>query len=233
MRVRRYPVNGVCKCRKIVRFCLRFNELAGVYRTRIPKAVPPMFPQFLWAGEAQAVHLTFDDGPHPEWTPFVLDQLGEKGQKATFFCVGENIERHPGLFDRIRNEGHAWGNHTMRHESGWSTPHYTYLRSFMECETLTSSGLFRPPYGRITHRQAKAISARGQVVMWNLLTGDFDRRRSGESCLHATLRNLMPGAIAVMHDSDKAGPRLHVLLPGILRHLESVNWRSEALAMRC
>ncbi len=208
-----------------------FGELAYVYRTRIPIAVPPMFPQFLWGGEAEAVHLTFDDGPHPEWTPFVLDQLGERGQKATFFCVGDNIQRHPALFDRIRKEGHAWGNHTMRHESGWNTSHFTYLRSYLECEGLTSSGLFRPPYGRITQRQARAISAQGKVVMWNLLTGDFDRRRSGESCLNSTLRNLKPGSIAVMHDSEKAGPRLRVLLPGILRHLDASHLKSEALDM--
>jgi len=178
------------------------------------------------------VHLTFDDGPHPDWTPFVLDELGKRGQKGTFFCVGENIERFPEVFDRIRNEGHAWGNHTMHHESGWSTSHMSYLRSYLECEELTQSGLFRPPYGRITAAQATAIGARSQVVMWTVLTGDFDRRRNPAHCLAATLRAMRPGAIVVMHDSEKAAPRLTGLLPGVLDFLEARGWRSGPLSMR-
>ena len=97
------------------------SELRPVYSTRIPRAVPPLFPEFLWRGSGPGVHLTFDDGPHPVWTPFVLDQLAHHGQKATFFCVGDNIRRYPEVFDRVRREGHSWGNHTMRHESGWTT----------------------------------------------------------------------------------------------------------------
>lgn len=203
-----------------------------MYRTLIPSAVPALFPKFLWAGSGSAVHLTFDDGPHPEWTPFVLDELGKHGQKGTFFCVGENIQRHPKIFQRIRQEGHSWGNHTMGHESGWNTPDFTYFRSFLECEAWTGTGLFRPPYGRITRSQAQAIGRHSQVVMWNLLTGDFDRRRSGESCLSATLHALTPGTIAVMHDSDKAGPRLKILLPGVLHHLKLIGVESAAIGMK-
>ena len=205
-------------------------ELASVYSTRVPKAVPSLFPEFTWQGNGQAVHLTFDDGPHP-WTPFVLDELGRRGQKGTFFCVGENILRHPEVFDRIRKEGHAWGNHTMRHESGWATPLWAYLRSYLECETITKSGLFRPPYGRITTGQARAIGARSEVVMWTVLTGDFDTRRRPELCLESTNRALKPGAIAVMHDSEKASPRLQSVLPGVLDFLETKGWKSEAIPM--
>lgn len=206
-------------------------ELASVYSTRVPKAVPTLFPEFTWQGNQQAVHLTFDDGPHPEWTPFVLDELGRRGHKGTFFCVGDNILRHPEVFDRIRDEGHAWGNHTMRHESGWATPHWAYLRSYLECEAITGSGLFRPPYGRITKGQARAIGARSEVVMWTVLTGDFDVRRQPETCLEATKLAMKPGAIAVMHDSEKAAPRLRTVLPGVLDFIESRGWHSEALPM--
>ena len=210
-----------------------YAELTGVYSTRVPKAVPTLFPEFIWQGNGQAVHLTFDDGPHPEWTPFVLDELGRRGHKGTFFCVGNNILRYPDVFDRIRDEGHAWGNHTMRHESGWATPDWAYLRSYLECEAITGSGLFRPPYGRITKGQARAIGSRSKVVMWTVLTGDFDGRRQPETCLEATIRAIKPGAIAVMHDSEKAAPRLRTVLPGVLDFLESKGWHSEALPMPC
>ena len=135
-----------------------------MYSTRVPKALSPLFPEFVWEGTGAPVHLTFDDGPHPEWTPFVLDELARTGQKGTFFCVGENIERRPDVFDRIRREGHAWGNHTMRHESGWATPNRAYLRSYLECEALTGSDLFRPPYGRIASPQARAIARRLSLI---------------------------------------------------------------------
>ena len=202
-----------------------------MYSTRVPKALPPLFPEFVWEGTGAPVHLTFDDGPHPEWTPFVLDELARTGQKGTFFCVGENIKRHPDVFDRIRREGHAWGNHTMRHESGWATPNRAYLRSYLECEALTGSGLFRPPYGRIASTQARAIARRSRIVMWTVLTGDFDPRRSATQCQLATERALRPGAIVVMHDSAKAGPRLQALLPGVLDVLSEKGWSSAPLSM--
>lgn len=208
-------------------------EIATVYATRIPSAVPAMFPEFRWTGERGLcdVHLTFDDGPHPEWTPRILDMLAEKGHKATFFCVGENIERHPEVFDRIRKEGHSWGNHTMHHESGWTTGHFQYLRSFLDCEALTGSGLFRPPYGRMRRSQAKAISARSEIVMWDLLTGDFDARRSASDCLKATLPHFQPGSIAVLHDSTKAAERTMGLLQGLIETMEMNGWSSRGLAM--
>jgi peptidoglycan/xylan/chitin deacetylase (PgdA/CDA1 family) len=209
------------------------SEIAAVYSTRIPAPVTTLFPTFLWTGEeeGQQVHLTFDDGPHPEWTPRILDMLGEAGQKATFFCVGENVERHPGIFDRIRREGHSWGNHTMRHESGWTAGQYAYLKSFLECEAITASGLFRPPYGRMTRAQARAISARNTIVMWDLLSGDFDQRRSAKECLNATWRHMKPGSITVLHDSEKAAPRTIGLLEGLLGNLHEKGWTSTGLHM--
>ncbi len=208
-------------------------ELAAVYATRIPEPVSSLFPDFLWAGDpgGREVHLTFDDGPHPEWTPRILDLLGASGHKATFFCVGQNVERYPKVFERIQSEGHSWGNHTMHHESGWSTGQYAYLKSFLECEAITKSGLFRPPYGRMTRSQAKAISKRSCIVMWNLLTGDFDQKRTVSQCLNSTRAHLSPGTIAVMHDSQKASPRTLGLLEGVLRTLQDQGWMGAPLDM--
>ena len=208
-------------------------EIAGVYATRIPEPVTSFFPEFLWSGASggQELHLTFDDGPHPEWTPRILDMLGSAGHKGTFFCVGENVERYPSVFERIQDEGHSWGNHTMRHESGWSTGQYAYLKSFLQCEDITGSGLFRPPYGRMTRGQAKAIAMRSRIVMWDLLTGDFDQKRTAEQCLTSALGHLRPGSIAVMHDSDKASPRTPGLLAGILHEMEEQGWKGSALDM--
>jgi hypothetical protein len=119
----------------------------------------------------------------------------------------------------------------MRHESGWATPNRAYLRSYLECEALTGSDLFRPPYGRIASTQARAIARRSHIVMWTVLTGDFDPRRSAKECQLATERALRPGAIVVMHDSAKAGPRLRELLPGVLDVLSERGWSSAPLAM--
>lgn len=212
---------------------VRYCELALVYTTRIPAPVHSLFPDFLWTGPVDGgnVYLTFDDGPHPEWTPRVLDRLAERGHKATFFCVGANVERFPQVFDRICNEGHSWGNHTMHHESGWTAGHFQYLRSFVACERMTGSGLFRPPYGRMTRSQAKAIAARSQVVMWDVLTGDFDTRRSAADCLDATRRHLRPGAIAVLHDSDKAAARMMGLLDGLIEFMDDEGWTGSGLPM--
>lgn len=208
-------------------------EIAPVYSTRIPSAVPALFPEFKWTGRqgGNEVHLTFDDGPHPEWTPRILDMLGETGHKATFFCVGENVEKHPLIFDRIKAEGHSWGNHTMHHESGWMTAHYTYLRSYLECEAMTGSGLFRPPYGRMRRAQAKAIGARSEIVMWDLLTGDFDVRRTPEDCLSSSLRHFGPGSIAVLHDSEKAAQRTMGVLEGLLHQMDACGWKGAGLHM--
>ena len=209
------------------------TEIATVYATRIPSAVPALFPEFRWTGEqgTENVFLTFDDGPHPEWTPRILDMLGEAGHKATFFCVGNNIEKHPAVFDRIRKEGHSWGNHTMGHESGWTTGHFQYLRSFLECEEITGSGLFRPPYGRMRRAQARAIAVRSEIVMWDILTGDFDTRRTPEECLDTTLRHFAPGSITVMHDSEKAAKRTIGVLQGMLDTMEIRGWTGMGLVM--
>ncbi len=178
------------------------------------------------------MYLTFDDGPIPEVTPWVLDQLAGAGAKATFFCIGRNIEVHPHLLARIRAEGHAVGNHTWQHVNGWKTGHHAYLRDVLRCQALTGTDLFRPPYGRLTPRLVRVLSPRFKVVMWDVLSADFDTAIHGERCLRNVLAHVRPGSIVVFHDSVKAWPRLEYALPRALRHLRDEGYTMQALPMR-
>jgi peptidoglycan/xylan/chitin deacetylase (PgdA/CDA1 family) len=172
--------------------------------------------------------LTFDDGPHPTATPFVLDTLARFGSKATFFCIGQNVIRYPALYQRILDEGHQVGNHTHRHLNGWKTADQDYVADIKEAAACIKSGLFRPPYGRLRSAQAKAVPAalsasfsatdRGRIVMWDLLSGDFDTRLSGADCFSICKERLRPGSIIVMHDSEKAWPRLSIALPQLMEY---------------
>ena len=192
---------------------------------RTPKTVHNMVKSVLWrvpsTGSKKAVYLTFDDGPNPYLTPWVIDQLKEHGDvKATFFCVGNQAAKHPDIIQKLRSAGHEVANHSQGHESGWSTSRKSYLRSYLECEEeLGKTRRFRPPYGRITPNQARALSSRTQVVMWDVLSGDFDRSRSGGDCLKSLKKLTRSGSIVVFHDSNKAAPRLLYALPEYLKWL--------------
>ncbi len=177
------------------------------------------------------VYLTFDDGPHPQLTPWVMEQLKEAGDlKATFFCVGEHAARHPEIIHDLRASGHEVANHSQGHESGWSTPRKSYLRSYLQCEEeLGSTTRFRPPYGRITPQQARALSKRTQVVMWDVLSGDFNRSLSGSDCLKSLKKLTRSGSIVVFHDSEKAAPRLLYALPKYLQWLSESGYHVQAL----
>jgi len=192
-----------------------------MYLARTPAPLKPLFRDLVWSvpDAGRRVYLTFDDGPIPEVTPWVLDVLAQHGAKGTFFCIGRNAEQHPELLHRIRTEGHAVGNHTYEHLNGWQNSTRTYLRSVLRCQAITGTPLFRPPYGRITAGQAKALKARFHVVMWDVLSADFDTAIDGERCVHNVLDNVTPGAIIVFHDSLKAAPRLRHALPRVLAQL--------------
>src|SRR5690606_33924907 len=143
-----------------------------------------IYPELIWRKDRakKNIYLTFDDGPVPEVTPWVLDCLKEKKIKATFFCVGDNIKNNPGLFQRILNEGHQIGNHTMNHLKGWDTTTKTYLENVKECQNYTKTNLFRPPYGRAKKNQLKNIKENYQIIMWDVLTGDYNPLISPEQC---------------------------------------------------
>ncbi len=173
-------------------------------------------------GKQKKVYLTFNDGPNPQITPWVAEQLKEAGGvKATFFCVGEHAEQHPELVKLLKEEGHEVANHSQGHENGWSTPQKSYFRSFLECEnTLGKTSHFRPPYGRITRNQAKALSTRTQIVLWDVESGDYDTSRSGKQCFNSLIKHTQPGSIVVFRDSERSAPRLLYALPEYLKWLK-------------
>ncbi len=173
----------------------------------------------------KVVYLTFDDGPVPEVTPWVLDTLQHFGVKATFFCIGKNIAAHPDLFARLKAEGHVVGNHTWDHPSGWSTTPRSYFRNVLACQELTATGLFRPPYGRITNRQLAALRKRFQVVMWDVLAYDFEDRYTDRSRIDEVLRQVRPGSIIVFHDSVKCAERMRASMPVVVERLMKEGYR--------
>lgn len=202
-----------------------------MYLARTPALLKPLMKELQWSGPAatRTVYLTFDDGPIPEVTPWVLDTLAEYNAKATFFCIGSNVAQHPELFARLRQEGHTVGNHTFDHLNGWNTQRFTYLRNVLRCQAYTGSRLFRPPYGRITRQQMKALRQRFNVVMWDVLSADFDERLDAGQCLRNVVEHSTPGSIIVFHDSLKAEPRLRHALPAALAHFAAEGYSMAAL----
>ena len=199
---------------------------------QIPSFIPAFFPHFTWSKAAdRQVYLTFDDGPTPEITDFVLECLDEFGAKATFFCIGKNVVDNPSIIQRIQTAGHSIGNHTMNHSNAWKMDYTSYKEDIKQCEEvfvqqkINSIG-FRPPYGRITRKIYREMD---DVILWSVLTGDYNDSLSPENILQSVLPLLKPGAIVVMHDSCKAYPRLKVILPAILAHCKEQNLVLSAL----
>ena len=204
----------------------------GWLRTLMPPGLVWRGPQCNAEGKP-AVYLTFDDGPHPSITPFVLDLLREHSAQATFFCVGEQAARHADVCERALREGHTLGNHTHHHLSGWKTDLGPYLADVATCaQALPATTLFRPPYGRINRAQAAALQSGDQpmrIVMWDVLSADFDAARTGAFCRDTVLRLVRPGSIVVFHDSEKAWPRLKEALPEVVAALLARGFALEAL----
>lgn len=197
------------------------------YFIKTPWIAKKIFPSYVWnlPAEDNAVYLTFDDGPHPTITPWVLDLLKEFEAKATFFCIGNNVEKYPDVYQKIINEGHATGNHTYHHLNGWKTDDQNYVDDVSKAAKFIKSNLFRPPYGRIKARQAKKIpdalpTDNGKIIMWDVLSADFDSSFSPEQCLKHVLDNTVGGSIVVFHDSEKAFKNLSYVLPETLKSLK-------------
>ncbi len=246
---------------------------------------PPFFLQWYYANltwrkttNEKTVYLTFDDGPIPNVTEFVLNTLRSFDIKATFFCIGDNITKHPAVFERIKKEDHAIGNHTYHHLKGWKTDDDTYLADFEKCQALTQTNLFRPPYGRIKKSQIRKLKAervetkaerlkrKGErlktkihaqvisekfkveslkdespisnliahssyldIVMWDVLSGDFDTTITPEKCYQNVIKNVKNGSIIVFHDSLKAWDRMEYALPRVVEELLKQGYRFEKL----
>lgn len=199
------------------------------------KAILPLralYPDFVWRMPTteKTLYLTFDDGPIPGVTEWVLEQLDAFGAKATFFCIGDNVVKNPVVFEQVRSGGHAIGNHTFNHLNGWKTDETTYLANIEQCRrVLPATTLFRPPYGRITRSQARAVRQTHRVVMWDVLSGDFSAALSPEVVLQKTLKYTRPGSILLFHDSLKARRKMQYALPRVLAHFSERSFRFEAL----
>jgi peptidoglycan/xylan/chitin deacetylase (PgdA/CDA1 family) len=192
---------------------------------KTPWIVKKIFSSYVWKipSEEKTVYLTFDDGPHPQITSFVLDELKKYNALATFFCIGKNVLLYPETYQRVLSEGHAVGNHTYDHVDGWKVSTQLYLNNIAEASKQIHSHLFRPPYGKIKNKQAKRITevmtAGTKIIMWDVLSADFDTALSGAECLKNVLVNYDKGSIIVFHDSEKAFPRLQYCLPETLKRL--------------
>lgn len=193
--------------------------------------MPKLFSKAIWKmpSNERCVYLTFDDGPTPEVTDFVLSELDKFQAKATFFLIGKNIEAYPTIFKKIVDSNHSVGNHTQNHQSGWNITCARYVEEAEACDRNYNFRLFRPPYGKLTWNKYQTLSKKYTIVMWDILTGDFDTSVDGESCFQNTIRNIENGSIIVLHDSMKAFPRLKVLLPKLLKYLKDNQYEFKKL----
>ncbi|MFK7746792.1 MAG: polysaccharide deacetylase family protein [Kordia sp.] len=212
------------------------------YTAKTPKLATWLFPSLVWefSVSKKQLFLTFDDGPIPEVTPWVLEQLAYYNAKATFFCIGDNVEKHPEIFKQLVKGNHAIGNHTQQHVNGWKISKATYITDTIAAQktiahTLATSAeatslLFRPPYGKITPQLSKRIQKLGyKIIMWNVLSGDFDESLSPEKCLANVIDNAKKGSIIVFHDSLKAYDKLQYALPKVLKHFHELGYTFERI----
>ena len=192
-----------------------------MYLIKTPWLLKKLYPTLIWDSKpaGRCIFLTFDDGPIPVVTPYVLNILKQYQAKATFFCIGDNVSKHPGVFKQVKKDGHTIGNHTFNHLKGWVTENETYLQNFKQADRQLNTPLFRPPYGRIKRKQISLLkNARKdlKIIMWDVLSGDFDINLSPKDCLKNVLKHTEPGSIIVFHDSEKAFKRLEYVLPRAL-----------------
>lgn len=205
-----------------------------MYLTYSPFWLRWLYPTLTWHKNRREkfVYLTFDDGPVPVVTPFVLNSLKDFNAKATFFCIGDNVSKYPDIYSNVLSAGHAVGNHTFNHLKGWESSNEEYINSVKMCNDLVESNLFRPPYGRIRKKQISEIRTHFpemKIIMWDVLSGDFDDSLKPDQVVKNVLKNVKNGSIIVFHDSVKAFPRLQYALPAVLEKLHSQGYTFKML----
>ena len=210
----------------------------------VPSTIQWLIPSCTWrkVGQEKVIYLTFDDGPHPEITAWVIDELKKHQIKATFFCVGDNLKKHPETAKQLLTEGHQIGNHTMHHIKGWKHKNVDYLKDIEDCDTeirkineqmndeKAQPRLFRPPYGQIKPSQIKLLRAKGyEIIQWSDLSCDYDKHLNCKKSLSALVKNAKPGSIVVFHDSEKAENQLKQILPSYLEAMLAEGFTFETL----
>lgn len=189
------------------------------------------YPKLTWLlpNNRKEVYITFDDGPTPQITDWVLNQLEQYNAKATFFLIGKNVAEHPEIFQQLKHSPHRLGNHTYNHLNGWKNNTEDYLNNFDQFEKQYATNLFRPPYGKIKKAQLNSIIPTHRIIMWDIITYDFDKNLSPEQCFNNVVKYVRPGSIIVFHDSVKAWPRLQEALPQTLKYLKKEGYLMEAI----
>ncbi len=206
-----------------MRFYLKTTKLIRAFHSR----------KLIWdfAAEDKTLYLTFDDGPCPGVTERVLEILDKYQAKATFFCLGEKVRLHPQLFETIKTKGHAVGNHTYNHKNGWKVSTKDFIRSVKQAEQYIKSDLFRPPYGKIRTPQLKLLKKDYKIIMWSVLSGDFDENIPKEECWQNVMNNAYPGSIIVFHDSYKASVNMLYALEMCLEHFSKNGYDFKAITI--
>jgi peptidoglycan/xylan/chitin deacetylase (PgdA/CDA1 family) len=198
---------------------------------KIPGVLKKLFPAITWEirTEEPVLYLTFDDGPTPVITDQVLSILGKYDAKATFFCIGRNVERHPDVYQNVIRAGHSTGNHTYSHLKGWYTPDNEYYSDIQLAARFITSGLYRPAYGMITPAQLKHLHASYRVILWDVMSYDFAYNTSPQQCLENVIRHSRPGSIVVFHDSLKASEKVLYALPKVLEYFGEKGYKFKAI----
>lgn len=196
------------------------------YLVKTPWWLKKMYPGCVWdmPEKEKTLYLSFDDGPHPAITPFVLEQLRKYNAKASFFCIGENVVRYPEVFQQVINEGHSAGNHTFHHINGWKTSDKDYSNDISKAKEIIPGQLFRPPYGRLKRSQLKMLNQgenKMAIIMWNILAGDWDINLDPSVCFERVKKKTSEGDIIVFHDSEKAWERMSFSLPKLLEYFSA------------
>ena len=202
-----------------------------MYWTKTPNFIQNLFPNYTWKvnSSKKDIYITFDDGPIPEVTPWVIETLKQYNAKASFFCVGDNVNKHPEIYQQLIDNNHTIGNHTFNHLNGWNTDNISYFHNVRKCASIVKSDLFRPPYGKLKPKQAQFLSRHYKIIMWDVLSGDFDRNLSANECYEKVIRSTKNGSIIVFHDSLKAFEKLKIVLPKTLEYFSNLGYTFKAL----